>query len=97
GDGRAEIWVPTQSAPLARSAVASALGLGEHRVTVYPTLVGGGFGRKAESDAAVEAAIIASKVKRPVQLVWSRREDIQHSRFRPPALGRLKARLGPAA
>ncbi|MES2494523.1 MAG: molybdopterin cofactor-binding domain-containing protein [Pseudomonadota bacterium] len=92
-----EVWVPTQAAPLTRAAVAKALGLDAQKVTIYPTLVGGGFGRKVEVDAAVEAAIIASKVKKPVQLVWSRREDIQHSRFRPPASARLKAKLGPAA
>jgi isoquinoline 1-oxidoreductase beta subunit len=97
GDGGLEVWVPTQAAPFARTAVARAVGLDEDKVTIYPTLVGGGFGRKTEVDAAVEAAIIASKVKKPVQLVWPRREDIQHSRFRPPALARLKAKLGPAA
>jgi len=89
-----EIWVPTQGAPLVRAAVARALAVEERAVTVYPTLVGGGFGRKAEVDAAVEAAIIARKVKRPVQLVWPRREDIQHSRFRPPAVARLRGRVG---
>ncbi len=97
GDGELEIWVPTQAAPITRSAVAQAVGLAEERVIIYPTLVGGGFGRKAEVDAAVEAAIIAQKVKKPVQLVWPRREDIQHSRFRPPAVARMKAKLGPAA
>lgn len=93
-EGEAEIWVPTQVAPFVRTAVAKALGLDDKRVTIYPTLVGGGFGRKAEVDAAVEAALIAKKVRKPVQLVWPRREDIQHSRFRPPALARLKGRLG---
>ena len=97
GDGALEIWVPTQSAPFARAAIAAAVGLDPSRVTIYPTLIGGGFGRKGEVDAAIEAAIIAAKVKKPVQLVWPRREDIQHSRFRPPALARLKAKLGPAA
>jgi len=95
-DDRLELWVPTQSAPVTRSLVAAKLGLEEHSITIYPTLVGGGFGRKVEMDAAVEAAIIARKVKKPVQLVWPRREDIQHSRFRPPAVARLRAKLGPA-
>lgn len=97
GDGGLEIWVPTQAAPMTRHAVAAALGIDASRVTIYPTLIGGGFGRKVEVDAAVEAAIIAQKVKKPVQLVWPRREDIQHSRFRPPAQARLRAKLGPAA
>jgi isoquinoline 1-oxidoreductase beta subunit len=94
---RLEIWVPTQSAPLCRAAVARTLAMSDHLVTIYPTLVGGGFGRKVEVDAACEAAIIARKMKRPVQLVWPRREDIQHSRFRPPAIARLKGRVGKAA
>lgn len=97
GEGGVEIWVPTQSAPIARETAAAALGLDASNVTVYPTLVGGGFGRKIEVDAAIEAALIARKVGKPVQLVWPRREDIQHSRFRPPAQARLKAKLGPGA
>ncbi|MBP8233077.1 MAG: xanthine dehydrogenase family protein molybdopterin-binding subunit [Rhizorhabdus sp.] len=97
GDSGVEVWVPTQSLPFTRAAVAKALGRDEASVTIYPTLVGGGFGRKIEVDAAVEAAIIASKLRKPVQLVWPRREDIQHSRFRPPALARLRGKLGPAA
>lgn len=96
-DGGLEIWVPTQSAPITREAVAGALGLDASRVTIYPMLVGGGFGRKIEVDAAIEAAVIARKVKKPVQLIWPRREDIQHSRFRPPAQARLKAKLAPGA
>ena len=95
-DGRLEIWAPTQNAPFARAAAARALGLDEHAVTIYPTLLGGGFGRKTEIDAAVEAAIIARAIGKPVQLVWPRREDIQHSRFRPPVSARLKARIGQA-
>ncbi|MBD3761411.1 molybdopterin cofactor-binding domain-containing protein [Rhizorhabdus sp.] len=97
GEGGVEIWVPTQSPPMAREAVAAALGLDASNVTIYPTLVGGGFGRKIEVDAAIEAALIARKVGKPVQLVWPRREDIQHSRFRPPAQARLKAKLGTGA
>lgn len=92
---RIELWVPTQSAPMTRAAVAGALGVDEAWVTIYPTLLGGGFGRKAEVDAAVEAAIIARRIGKPVQLVWPRREDIQHSRFRPPAAARLRARIAP--
>lgn len=95
GDDGLEIWVPTQAPPMTRAAVARELGIEERSITIYPTLIGGGFGRKGEVDAAVEAAIIARKVKKPVQLIWPRDEDIQHSRFRPPAVGRLKAKIGP--
>jgi isoquinoline 1-oxidoreductase beta subunit len=94
---RLEIWVPTQALPMARAAVARAIGIDEHLITVYPTLLGGGFGRKIEMDAAIEAVMIARKMRRPIQLVWSRAEDILHSCFRPPAIGRMRAKLGQAA
>lgn len=93
---RLELWVPTQSARMTRAAVARELGIDEQRITIYPTLLGGGFGRKGEADAAIEAAMIARKMRRPVQLVWPRREDIAQSRFRPPALARLRGRIGRA-
>ncbi|SNS43171.1 isoquinoline 1-oxidoreductase, beta subunit [Sphingomonas laterariae] len=89
-----EIWMPTQAPGLSRSVVAGAMGMAEAQVTIYPMLVGGGFGRKIENDAAVQAAIIAREVRRPVQLTWSRRDDIQQDRYRPPARGRLSAALG---
>ncbi|ARS27347.1 xanthine dehydrogenase family protein molybdopterin-binding subunit [Sphingomonas sp. KC8] len=91
---RLEIWMPTQAPGLSRSVIAKAMDMAESQVTIYPMLVGGGFGRKIENDAAVQAAIIAREVKRPVQLTWSRREDIAQDRFRPPARARMAAALG---
>lgn len=91
---RLEVWMPTQAPALARSAVARAVSMEEMAVTIHPTLVGGGFGRKIANNAAIEAAIIATKLKRPVQLVWSRSEETMFDEFRPPAIGRLTARLG---
>jgi isoquinoline 1-oxidoreductase beta subunit len=93
-DGRAEIWGPTQSLTLAHWAVAEALGIETNAVTVHPTLVGGGFGRKAEADAMGEAALIANTIGRPVLLQWSREEDLAAGRFRPPAAARMEAVLG---
>jgi isoquinoline 1-oxidoreductase beta subunit len=91
---RLELWAPTQAPGLTRAAVAAALGMSQDRVTIFPTQVGGGFGRKMENDAACEAAILARQAKRPVQLVWSRAEEMQHGRHRPPVKARLTARLG---
>jgi isoquinoline 1-oxidoreductase beta subunit len=68
--------------------------MSQDRVTVYPTQVGGGFGHKIANEAACEAAILARQVKRPVQLMWSRAEEMQHGRHRPPAKARMTARLG---
>ncbi|WP_116091080.1 xanthine dehydrogenase family protein molybdopterin-binding subunit [Sphingomonas crusticola] len=89
---RLEVWVPTQAPGLARAAVAAATGFGN--VIVYPTLVGGGFGRKLENDAAVQAATLAIRAKRPVQVMWSRGEEMRRGRHGAPAKARLTARLG---
>lgn len=93
-DGQAEVWIATQAPAFARAAVARALNIGERDVVIYPLLAGGSFGRKLESDAAVQAAIISREMKRPVQLLWSRAEDIIHDRPAPPAHARMAAKLG---
>ena len=92
-DGRAEVWAPTQSVTLATWAVARALKLADDQVTIFPTLVGGGFGRKAEVDACVQAALIAQGARRPVQLIWTREEDTTQDKYRPPARARMRATL----
>jgi isoquinoline 1-oxidoreductase beta subunit len=74
--------------------VADALGLETEAVTIHPTLLGGGFGRKAEPDAMVEAALIAKAVGKPVQLNWSREEDLGAGRFRPPVHAVMRGVLG---
>ena len=93
--GRLHLWLPTQAPGLARAAAAAAIGLAEEAVVVYPMLIGGSFGANLESDCACQAAVLAAQVKRPVQLVWSRSEDLLHDRYRPPAAARMAARLGP--
>lgn len=92
-DDRLELWVPSQSISFTRAAVARTLGMQESHVVVYQTLVGGGFGRKVEVDAAVQAATIARRVGRPVQLIWSRLQESIASYPRPPARARLAAVL----
>ncbi len=93
-DGMAEVWGPTQSLTLAHWRVADALGLESDAVVIHPTLLGGGFGRKAEADHLVQAALIAKAVGQPVQLNWSREEDIGSDRFRPPVHARLRGQVG---
>ncbi|GAA0324664.1 xanthine dehydrogenase family protein molybdopterin-binding subunit [Sphingomonas oligophenolica] len=94
-NGRLELWLPTQAPGLARAAAAAAIGIAESRVTIHPMLIGGSFGANLEHQAAGQAAILAQVLKRPVQLVWSRSEDLLHDRYRPPAAARMSARLGP--
>jgi isoquinoline 1-oxidoreductase beta subunit len=92
-DGRLEIWAPTQAPSLARAAAARAARLAESNVTVYPTLVGGGYGRKLETIAIEQAAVMAQRMKRPVQLTWSRAEECVQDGFRPPARGAMSAKF----
>jgi len=93
-DGVAEIWTSTQAPALARAAIADALDMAEHSVTLYPLHAGGSFGRKMDFEAAVQAALIAKDMGRPVQLLWSRLEDIVQDRPSAPAHARMAAKLG---
>jgi len=88
---RLEIWAPTQAPGLARAAAARAAGFPESQVTLYPTLAGGGYGRKLEMDAIRQAAVIAAQLRRPVQLTWPRIQEIQNDTFRPAARARMTA------
>lgn len=89
-----ELWLPTLAPARARAAAATAAGLSESAVIVHPMLAGGSFGTNLEHEVAAQAAVIAQTVKRPVQLTWSRREDLAHDRYRPPAAARMTARVG---
>lgn len=94
--GQLELWIPTQAPTAARRAAAKAIGIAEQDVILHPTMAGGSFGRKLETDAASQAAILAVKAGRPVQLLWSRSEDMLHDRYRPPAQARMTARANAA-
>ena len=93
-NGKCEVWAPTQSATLAAWGVARVLDIDSDDVTIFPTLIGGGFGRKVEKDACEQAAIIAKAVGRPVQLIWSREEDFAHDMWRPAVAARLRGVAG---
>jgi isoquinoline 1-oxidoreductase beta subunit len=72
-----EIWSPTQAPNSVQRDVAKHLGIAPANVTVHPTLIGGGFGRRLFTDYAVEAAELSKAVGAPVQVVWTRRADMQ--------------------
>jgi isoquinoline 1-oxidoreductase beta subunit len=92
--GTLEVWAAVQAPSLARAAAAKAAGLSESRVVLYPMLGGGGYGRKLETIAIEQAVTMAVKMKRPVQLVYSRTEETVQDGFRAPAFAELSARLG---
>ncbi|WP_176736667.1 xanthine dehydrogenase family protein molybdopterin-binding subunit [Oligoflexus tunisiensis] len=88
---RCEFWIPTQSPQLAAYGAARALKRPPHMIKVNVTYLGGGFGRKVESDYVVHAALASQAVQGPVQVIWSRSEDTQHDYYRPAYQARLKA------
>ncbi len=93
-DDRAEIWGPTQVCGEIAHMLAPLIGLPEDRIVVHSTFVGGGFGRREEFDVFMQAAAASKAAKRPVKLIWSREEDIQHDFYRPAAAARFAAVLG---
>ena len=95
-DGHCEVWAPVQAPQATRDLVAQLLDLKESDVTVYVTLLGGGFGRKSMPDFAGEAAVLSKAMQgAPVRVMWTREDDIQQDYYQAAALERLEAVLGP--
>jgi isoquinoline 1-oxidoreductase beta subunit len=96
-NGVMELWSPTQFPDWSHNAVADHLKLDKDKVKVNVTpLMGGAFGRRINPDYSVEAAVIARAVNgAPVQVVWTREDDLRHDFYRQCAIHRLEAALGP--
>jgi isoquinoline 1-oxidoreductase beta subunit len=77
-DGVCEVWAPTQNPQAVQLQVAGAIGISQGDVIVKVPLIGGGFGRRLQTDYAVEAALVSRAVGAPVQVVWTRDDDLQH-------------------
>jgi len=92
-DTRCELWIPTQNLTTAAEVAARVSGLPAHAVVAHPTFAGGAFGRKFEQDFVAQAVAVSKAVRRPVQLIWSREEDVQHDFYRPAMSARLSAAL----
>ncbi|AJA07044.1 twin-arginine translocation pathway signal [Sphingopyxis fribergensis] len=90
------VWVATQAPAQCRDAIAGATGLAPANVTLFPMMAGGSFDACLDHSVAVQAAIIALQVKRPVQLAWSRAEEIMRLPPRAPARAKLTATLNAA-
>lgn len=88
-----EIWAPTQAQETALWAAADAAGVSRSKVRVHTTFLGGGFGRRAEFDFVAPTVKAAMAAGKPVQLLWTREEDMRHDFYRPAAASRLRAAL----
>jgi isoquinoline 1-oxidoreductase beta subunit len=92
-DGKCEVWSPSQGAEAIRGSIAKELELPDSAVTVHTTFMGGGFGRRYQYDFPTEAAQIARHVSSPVQLVWTREDDMTHDFYRPAGMRRMRGAL----
>lgn len=92
-DGKLELWMATQAPEAARYAAAEALDIALADVVLYPVPAGGSFDRRLEVDHAIEVAMIAKEIGRPVQLTWSRWQEQLQTRPRTPVAALVTAKM----
>jgi isoquinoline 1-oxidoreductase beta subunit len=92
-DDKCEIWGPIQGPDWIQQDVSDRLKLPAENVTVHMTFLGGGFGRKAFTDYTYEAVLISKEVQAPVQVIWTREDDMTQGPFRPGAVYECKGSL----
>ena len=85
------VWGPLQGPELAKLVLSGMLKLPPENVTINRTLLGGGFGRRLLVDFVIQAALASKAVNKPVKVIWSREEDMQHDAYRPATLNRITA------
>nr|WP_081983943.1 molybdopterin cofactor-binding domain-containing protein [Massilia sp. JS1662] len=93
-NGKVKLWSPTQVPSIAVDVAAKVAGVAREDVTIEVTMLGGGFGRRLETDMVAQAVAVALQTRgRPVQLIWTREDDTGHDVYRPAALARYTARV----
>ena len=88
---QADVWTGIQFPSAVPGLVSRVAGIPAESVRFHQTYLGGGFGRRASPSHIIEAAEIAKATGKPIQLVWTREDDIQQGPFRPASLMRIKA------
>jgi isoquinoline 1-oxidoreductase beta subunit len=92
-DDRCELWLGTQNPLGFAQQVAKAIGMDQSQVLLHNQYLGGGFGRRAFDDFAIQAARIATETPYPVKLIWSREEDMRHDHYRQASISRFRGGL----
>ncbi len=91
-----DVWASSQSPEATLATAAATAGIDQSRVKVHPVQLGGGLGRKGAQDYTKQATLIAKALEgKPVKMIWTREEDIQHDLYRPMSLIKLRASLKP--
>jgi len=92
-EDHAEAWVPTQGPQWAQSVIAEIAKLPPEKVIVHTTMLGGGFGRRYQADFVMESAQVAKATGKPVMVLWTREDDMQHDFYRPASYHKLQGAL----
>ena len=88
-----EVWVPTQNQGMSMDVTKEITGLNDEKIKINTTLLGGGFGRRGETDFVTQAVTISKSLSKPVQVTWMREEDMQHDFYRPACISRFQIGL----
>ena len=92
-DSSCEVWVPTQNQGMSMDVTKEITGLNDEQIKINTTLLGGGFGRRGETDFVTQAVTISKSLSKPVQVTWMREEDMQHDFYRPACISRFQIGL----
>jgi isoquinoline 1-oxidoreductase beta subunit len=92
-NGTCEVWAPVQAPQTTRQEISDFLEIDLDKVTIHVTFLGGGFGRKSKPDFVLEAVALSKLLEKPVQVVWTREDDIQHSYYHAISSQYLKASI----
>ena len=91
-DDGLDVWAGTQVPTQALTDAAEIAGLDTDQVRIHTTYMGGGFGRRSETDFIKQAVRVAAAMRgTPVLTTWTREEDMRHDTYRPPAIARYRA------
>ncbi|WP_338848763.1 molybdopterin cofactor-binding domain-containing protein [Massilia sp. W12] len=90
---RCEVWAPVQSPQDVQNTLAEEFGFKKENIVVNVSLLGGAFGRKSQADFVSEAVFLAKALKKPVQVLWSRSDDLQHDYLHAQSAQFLQAGL----
>jgi isoquinoline 1-oxidoreductase subunit beta len=93
---RCDVYVPTQNQTFAQARAMEITGLPREKVFIHTTLLGGGFGRRSETDFVADAVELSKAAGAPVKVIWSREDDTQHDVYRPATYNVLHAGLDPS-
>ncbi|MBL8518318.1 MAG: xanthine dehydrogenase family protein molybdopterin-binding subunit [Betaproteobacteria bacterium] len=92
-DERCEVWVPCHFQTRLFNALRELTGLPPERIIIHTTMLGGSFGRRLDVDYAIEAVMLSRELAKPVQVVWTREDDVRCGLYSPPSRHRVRVAL----